>query len=154
MSGVASRAGMPWYQSPNDGRMATIKNNCNLFIEVKRLGASGTAHFCESDSDFSNPLDSIFHALRGLRQLWPALKRRPRRTRADVMAAFVTGISGYARESRPDHETSLTPADLSPQVGEGPIGPGASDPWTTVGTLRWIPGSPYGPSLVWHHFAS
>lgn len=130
---------MPWYQSPNAGRMATTKNNCNLFIEVKRLGASGTARVCESDSDFSNPFDSIFYALRRLRQLRPALKRRSQRTGADVMAAFVTGISGYASESQPDHETSLTPVDLLPQVGEGPIGLGASNPWTIAGTTRWIP---------------
>lgn len=57
---------MPWYQSPNAGRTVTIKNNCNLFIEVNRLGASGTAHVCESDSDFSNPFDSIFLRVEGV----------------------------------------------------------------------------------------
>lgn len=56
---------MPWYHNSNTGRMATIKNNCNLFIEVKRLGASGTARVCESESDFSNSFDAIFsYALR------------------------------------------------------------------------------------------
>lgn len=73
ISGVVSRVGMPWYHSSNTGRIATIKNNCNLFIEVKRLGASGTARVCESESDFSNSFDAIFsYALRRLRQFRPA----------------------------------------------------------------------------------
>lgn len=55
---------MPWYHSSNTGRIATIKNNCNLFIEEKRLGASGTARVCESESDFSNSFDAIFFLTR------------------------------------------------------------------------------------------
>lgn len=83
---------MPWYHSSNTGRIATIKNKCNLFIEVKRLGASGTARVCESESDFSNSFDAIFsYALRKLRQFRPAWSREVSENSSRSHGCFLNG---------------------------------------------------------------
>lgn len=61
-----------------------------------------------------------------MRQFRLAQTQKSRSTRAEVMPAFVTDTLGQGvSHGQTDHETSLNPADLVPQVGEGPIGSGA-----------------------------
>lgn len=123
---------MPWYHSSNTGRMATIKNNCSLFIEVKRLGASGTGHACEADSDFSNSFDAIlFLRVEEVEAVEAGgdeeVSKHPGRSHGWFCKGYLMACEGVTARP-PDHETSLTPAGLLPQVGEGPIGLGASNP--------------------------
>lgn len=139
-SGEVSRAGTPWYQSSNTDRAATTENKYNLFSGVKRRGAADAAGACEFGSSFIASFDAIFFdPSRWMRQFRLARTQRPRSIGAEATPAFVTDISGQGVSySQIDHETSLTPADLVPQVGEGPIGSGASNPWRTMYTPRWI----------------